>query len=178
MKTNIDGVLLVEGKEDVAFLSSFINTLFFTTNGYDINEEKIAFLLEASKVNKLIIFTDPDEAGEKIKNTLKNKISGLFEAEIEKNKRKNYKKNGVAESSKEAVIKALKPFITNEEIKLENYDLVTLVSLGKNPQEIKDKIIQKYHLVKGNNKSIENQLRILKISKEELWKLIDQTSMK
>ena len=63
-KINIDGVLIVEGKDDVSYLSSFINALFFTTNGYDINTKKIAFLKEAAKVNKLIVFTDPDEAGE------------------------------------------------------------------------------------------------------------------
>ena len=50
-KININAVLIVEGKEDVSYLSSFINALFFTTNGYDLNEEKISFLKEAAKRN-------------------------------------------------------------------------------------------------------------------------------
>ena len=79
-KINIDGVLIVEGKDDVSYLSSFVNALFFTTNGYDLCEEKIAFLLEASKRNKLIIYTDPDEAGEMIRNRLKSLINPVFEA--------------------------------------------------------------------------------------------------
>ena len=32
-----------------------------------LSEVKIAFLKEASKVNRLIVFTDPDSAGESIK---------------------------------------------------------------------------------------------------------------
>ena len=44
MKKKIDGVLIVEGKTDVSYLSSFIDTFFLTTNGYDLSEEKIDFL--------------------------------------------------------------------------------------------------------------------------------------
>ena len=89
-KINIDGVLVVEGKDDVSYLSSFINALFFTTNGYDLNEEKIDFLSRAAKVNKVIIYTDPDEAGETIRNRLKNQINPVFEAKSEKIIRKSY----------------------------------------------------------------------------------------
>ena len=94
-KINIDGVLIVEGKADVSYLSSFVNTLFFTTNGYDLDDEKIRFLKEASKVNKLIIYTDPDEAGEMIRERIKNQISNVFEAKSEKIVRKKMKKFGL-----------------------------------------------------------------------------------
>ena len=43
MKNNINAVLVVEGKSDVAYLSNYINTLFFITGGYDINDKKIEF---------------------------------------------------------------------------------------------------------------------------------------
>ena len=170
MKTKIDGVLIVEGTSDVAFLSTFLEALFFTTNGLDINSEKLQFLSAASKVNNLIIMTDPDDAGERIKNTIKSQINGVFEVKIEKNSRKNYKKSGVAESDKQVVINALKPFVTNKEIFSEKYDLVTLISFCENPTKKREEIVNKYGLINGNNKSLENQLRILKINREELWK--------
>ena len=132
-KINIDGVLIVEGKDDVSYLSSFVNSLFFTTNGYDVNEVKITFLKEAAKVNKLIIFTDPDEAGERIRNALKTKIKPVFEAKCEKIVRKDKKKSGIAEMERDAVIAALKDFITTTEIKRYNYHLSNLISLGNNP---------------------------------------------
>ena len=76
----------------------------------------------------------------------------------------------MAESSKEEILKALSPYFGETSPFKENYDLTTLISLSENPSAKRDEIIRKYRLIKGNNKSIENQLRILKVSKEELWK--------
>ena len=171
-KINIDGVLIVEGKDDVSYLSSFVNALFFTTNGYDVSQEKIAFLKEAAKVNKLIIFTDSDDAGEKIRNVLKTQLLGVFEAKCEKIVRKNQKKFGVAEMEKATIMEALKNFITTTELKTNNYHLSTLISLSSNPTEAKNKLISKYRLIDGNNKSLENQLNILNINPQEVEELL------
>ena len=178
MKTKIDGVLIVEGNSDVSYLSGFLDAQYFVTNGLDISKDKIVFLKEAIKENRLIIFTDPDGAGETIKNKLINEIQGICVAFLRGNSRKNYKKHGVAEAKKEDILEALKEYKTEKEIFRENYNLVSLISLSENPQKNKDIIIQKYHLIPGNNKSLENQLNILKITKEELWKLIEATSTK
>ena len=167
-KINIDAVLVVEGKSDVSYLSSFINTYFFITNGYDLSEEKINFLKEASKVRKLIIFTDNDVAGEQIRNRIKNEINNVFDAKSEKIVRNNYKKSGVAESSKEAVIEALKLFACDYEITRHSYELVNIISLSEEPCKYKENLINKYRLISGNIKSLENQLNILNISPEEV----------
>ncbi len=172
-KINIDGVLIVEGKDDVSYLSSFVNALFFTTQGYDLNEEKIRFLTKASSLNKLIIFTDPDEAGDKIRNTLKTNINELFEAKCQKIARKGKKKSGVAEMDKSAVINALKDFTTNTSTPRYNYGLSNLVSLSEDPGKIREMIINKYGLIHGNNKSLENQLNILKIKPQELMEFFN-----
>lgn len=172
-KINIDGVLIVEGKDDVSYLSSFINALFFTTQGYDLSEEKIKFLAKASKVNKLIIFTDPDEAGDKIRNTLKTNINGLFEAKCQKIARKGKKKSGVAEMDRSAVVDALKDLTTITATPRYNYGLSSLVSLSEDPSKISEMIINKYGLIHGNNKSLENQLNILKIKPQELMEFVN-----
>ena len=170
MKNKIDGVLVVEGASDVAYLSSFIETLFFTTGGYDLNREKIDFLTSVNKVNKIIVLTDPDEAGKSIKNKLKNEINGVFEVKIAKNSRKHYKKSGVAESDKNEIVNALKNYFTDDNLFTQNYDLNSLISLSENPSKKREEIIKKFGLLGGNNKAIENQLRMLKITREELWK--------
>lgn len=171
-KINIDGVLIVEGKDDVSYLSSFVNALYFITNGYDLSEDKIEFLRNASKVNKLIVYTDPDDAGEKIRNSLKNNINGLFEAKSSKIYRKNTKKFGVAELEKNEVIKSLDSFICDKPIDKYSYGLNTLISLANNPGEKRKILIKKYRLIEGNNKSLENQLNILKINPKEVEELL------
>ena len=172
-KIKIDGVLIVEGKDDVSYLSSFIDALFFTTQGYDLNKEKISFLSRASSKNKLIIFTDPDEAGERIRNKIKTSIKPIFEAKCEKITRKNKKKSGIAEMEKTAVVEALKDFTTTREISRYNYRLSSLISLSDNPGVTRQKIIDKYGLIYGNNSSVENQLNILKVTPQELEEFIN-----
>ena len=170
MKYNIDALIVVEGKADVSYLSSFINAHYFTTNGLDINKEKLNFLLEASKVRKIIVLTDDDDAGRTIRKTILEAIPTANSEVIPANSRGKYKKSGIAESTKEEVIKALEKNFVNYEICKINYNLNGLISLSKNPSAKKEEIIKKYRLIIGNNKSIENQLNILKITKEELWK--------
>ena len=118
----------------------------------------------------MIIFTDPDEAGEKIREKLKSRINPIFDTKIEKMYRKNTKKYGVAELSKESVVKALEPYIVTTPIKYEEYDLVGLSSL-EDPDITKPFIVEHYRLIDGNNKSIINQLRILKIPFKEILEI-------
>ena len=171
-KINIDGVLIVEGKADVSYLSSFVNSLYFITNGYDLKKKKIEFLNRASKVNKLIIYTDPDEAGENIRNRLKTLIKPIFEAKSKKIVRKNTKKFGVAELQKEEVIRSLSPYVTKIAISTMNYDLNRLISLSENPSKNRSLLVNAYRLIDGNNKSLENQLNILKINPKEVEELL------
>ena len=170
-KIDIEGVLIVEGKDDVSYLSSFVNALFFSTNGYDLSEEKIEFLKLAATKNKLIIYTDPDEAGEKIRNILKSQINPVFEAKSAKITRKTSGKCGVAELAKTEVIKSLAPFVGKAN-KIHNYNLAAFISLSENPQKQKEQLVKKYRLINGNIKSLENQLNILKIEPHEIEELL------
>ena len=75
--------------------------------------------------------------------------------------------------AKSVIIEALKDFTTTTEFKTNNYHLSALISLSKNPNEAKDKLISKYRLIDGNNKSLENQLNILKINPQEIKELLN-----
>ena len=168
-KYYIDGVIVVEGKSDVSYLSSFIDSLFFITNGYDINDEKIDFLKRVSEVRKVIVFTDNDQAGLEIEKRIKTKICNVFTVKSNKFPRKNQIKCGVAETEKQEILNALKPFIceettTNQKAK---YNLTKIISLSDNPSEIRNRIVNEYRLIIGNNKYLEDQLRMLKINAKE-----------
>lgn len=54
MKKQLDAILVVEGKSDVAYLSSFIDAEFVITNGSDIPLDTISYLKKASKKKKLL----------------------------------------------------------------------------------------------------------------------------
>ncbi|QHX36243.1 ribonuclease M5 [Spiroplasma sp. TIUS-1] len=102
-------IIIVEGKTDIEKLKSVYgnNINVISTNGMGINLAILNQLKELSKNNKIVIFTDPDGPGlkirEKISDFLDNKC---FHAFIDK---KNIKGNkiGVAEANKEDIKKAL-----------------------------------------------------------------------
>ena len=79
MKKYLNSILVVEGKEDASYLSNYIDSEIVTVQGYEIPEATINYL----KNKKVIIFTDPDEAGKKIRERLNNSIRDAVNIEID-----------------------------------------------------------------------------------------------
>ena len=107
MKKKIDGIIVVEGKTDVAFLNEFIEAEFVITNGSEIPAETIDYLKKSSENRDIFVLTDPDSPGKRIRDILDGNIVGLHHCFVEKEKSIKGGKVGVAESTKEEVIHAL-----------------------------------------------------------------------
>ena len=76
-KLFVDGVIVVEGKSDVTFLQEFVDAIFVTTNGSEISKETIEYIKELKKNNRVIVLTDPDSPGNRIRNILNEQIDGF-----------------------------------------------------------------------------------------------------
>lgn len=81
--------LIVEGKYDKIKLSSITDALIITTDGFSIfkDKEKIALIKSLAEKNGVVILTDSDSAGFKIRNyikgcTQKGKITNIYIPEI------------------------------------------------------------------------------------------------
>lgn len=176
MKKVLDAVLVVEGKSDVAFLSNFIEAEFVTTNGSDVPDNVIEYIKEVSKSKEVIVLTDPDYPGESIRTKLDANIPNLKHAFVSKDKSIKNGKVGVAESTKEEVLKALENSFTNSSIKKGNLTTSDLVSLGlsgsSNSKELRELVCNKLHLGHTNSKSFLNRLNTLNISKDELKEIV------
>ncbi|MCI8622093.1 MAG: DUF4093 domain-containing protein [Provencibacterium sp.] len=72
----LDRPLVVEGKYDKIKLSRLVDTLILTTDGFRIfrDREKLAYLRGLAAKDGLIIFTDSDAAGFKIRGYLKGAV--------------------------------------------------------------------------------------------------------
>ncbi len=97
MKIKISKAILVEGKYDKIKLESFIDGLIITTNGFRIfkDKEKRDLIKTLCDTVGLIIITDSDVAGFKIRNYIKsitknsNNITNIYIPQIKgKEKRK------------------------------------------------------------------------------------------
>lgn len=172
MKYFIDKLIVVEGKEDVSYLSSFIESEYITTNGYEIPKEEIDYINEASKHKEILVLVDPDKAGREIENKLKEKIKKATYILVDISKCLRGKKNGVAECEKEEIIKVLKPHFSSKNPQKSHNLQRNLSKLDFNDKELRNYLCKKYHLGKCNLKKLFVRIETLEIPLEELNKSI------
>ena len=77
-------VIVVEGKDDTAAINRAMPADTIETNGSAINEATIEMIKLAQKNRGVIIFTDPDFPGEKIRKTISQRVPGCMHAFIDK----------------------------------------------------------------------------------------------
>ena len=168
----IDGIVVVEGKSDVSFLSSFINAEFVTTNGSEISKETIDYLKESIKNKDIYVLTDPDSPGERIRKVLNENISGLKHCFINKENSIKKGKVGVAESTKEEILNALSNAVSVNDNNIGSLTLNDLVTIGlcgdKDSEEKRNKVAKDLNLGHCNAKTFLKRLNYRGISIEEL----------
>ena len=91
----IKEVIVVEGHHDTNVLKQYFDCETIETNGLSLSLETIELIREAKEKYGVIIFTDPDHPGEKIRAKINEQIKGCKNAYIEKNKAKTSRKVGV-----------------------------------------------------------------------------------
>ena len=106
----IKELIVVEGKTDLIFLKSFLDADIVITNGSEISQNTLDFIKEASIRQGVIILTDTDYPGLRIRNIISEYIGDCKHAYIEKSKAIKGKKVGIAETKKIAdIISAYTP---------------------------------------------------------------------
>ena len=170
----IDGVIVVEGKSDVAFLSNFIDTEFVTTNGSEISKDTIEYLKKISSTKEIYVLTDPDYPGDRIRKILDENIEGLNHCFINKENSIKHGKVGVAESTIQEVENALKNAVKTKDHKngiITMNDLVKLGLSGSEKANIKrNEISKKLNLGHCNAKTFLKRINYCNIEIEELKK--------
>ena len=178
-KIKYPAVIVVEGASDKSLLDSFMETEIVITNGSDVPCETISYLKELSKKTNIVVLTDPDSPGKRIRDVLDQNIPGLFHAFIPKEKAIKGHKVGVAECDKETILEALNnampPLKEKTEGSLTMKDLFELGIVGNIDSSIKrDLLGQKFHVGYCNGKTILKRLNALEITKEDLRKALHE----
>ncbi len=174
----IKEIIVVEGKEDTRRLKEvfpYIETI--ETRGSAIDERTIQLIREARNKRGVIIFTDPDYQGEKIRSVINKRVPGCQNAYIKKEKAIDVKKNkvGVEHCFREDIISSLSSItkIREEPCDVEYEDLFDLNLIGKaNSQAIRDYLSEHLHLGYNNGKQFYNKVKLFNIKKGTLEKLV------
>ena len=118
-KKHFNAVVVVEGKDDTIRLKQFfpgIETI--ETNGSDVPETVLTQLRELATKREIIVLTDPDLNGERIRRLVTAAVPTAKQAFISRKEGEPQKKGsslGVEHASKEALAKALSDLHENKQ---------------------------------------------------------------
>lgn len=173
-------IIVVEGKDDTTAIKRAVDADTIETNGSAINEETIEKIKLAVENRGVIIFTDPDYPGEKIRKTILNKVPGCKNAFIPKHLALPQKGKGIGveHASPEAIREALKEAHLMEENPIE---IITRGALlehgfisGPGSKEKREKIGLKLKIGYANGKQLHQRLMMFGISLDQFMGAVNE----
>ena len=82
----IKEIIVVEGRDDTNRVKEAVDCDTFETNGSALTKKKIERLIYLEKTRGIIVLTDPDYAGKRIRNIIEKNIPTAKHAYISKGK--------------------------------------------------------------------------------------------
>lgn len=129
----IKEIIVVEGKSDISAVKRAVEAQVIATSGLGINENIINVIKKASKNRGIIILTDPDFPGKKIRNILSSEIENCKHAFIPRDKACKDGDIGVENASPEVIREALKNAraeLSNSSQEFTNSDMIYYELVG------------------------------------------------
>lgn len=105
--SGINEIIVVEGRDDTAAIRAALDAETIETHGYGIREETWQVLEKAYETKGLIIFTDPDRAGELIRRRLTDRFPKARQAFLDQSEATRGGDIGIENASPEAIRRAL-----------------------------------------------------------------------
>jgi ribonuclease M5 len=171
-------IIVVEGLHDKnKILSVFPNENILVTNGTEVSEDLLMLLEEAIKTTEVIVFTDPDAPGNKIRHILNQRIPGLKHLYVPKKEAisKNKRKVGVEHATKDVIKDVLENHvlepITSSDIT--QNDLYDLGLIGHNTSSQKRKLVCDFlHIGYSNGKQLLKKCHMFGVTKSQLLETV------
>jgi ribonuclease M5 len=166
-------IIVVEGKDDTTAIKRAVDADTIETNGSAINEETIEKIKLAQKTRGVIVFTDPDYPGEKIRKTISEKVQGCKHAFLTKEAAisKTGKGLGVEHAAPKVIREALRDAqLMRETIEEEisKDDLITAGLIGGDgAKERRIKLGKLLKIGYTNGKQLHKRLMMFQISRQE-----------
>lgn len=170
-KRRYSAIIVVEGQTDKALIASFLDAEVVTVNGSAVSRETLEYLQEASKTREIVVLTDPDSPGKRVRDVIASCVPNVKHAFIPKEKAIKHGKVGVAESDKDTILASLENLIPNNPKNagtLVYSDLLSLSLVGPGSKENRERIAEKFRLGHCNGKTLLQRLNALNISIQEL----------
>lgn len=106
-KYRIKEIIVVEGKDDISAVKAAVDAEVISTSGLGLNQKILNLIRSASEKQGVIVLTDPDFPGNKIRQMLNDEIKNLKHAHIPKENAKKNNNIGVENAKPDVIIEAL-----------------------------------------------------------------------
>ena len=126
----IKETIVVEGKDDIANVKRAVDCEMIATNGLGFGEDLINRLIKINERCGIIILTDPDYAGKRIRARLARHIPSAKHAYIDRKKAIKKGDLGVENADPEVIIDALKCAKAEATSRREEFTMADLVKNG------------------------------------------------
>lgn len=170
----IKELLVLEGKHDEARMRQLYDCDVILTNGLGIDEKTLEYIEVVAQTRGVIVFTDPDGPGEKIRRKIMERVPSARHCFIERERAIGKRNVGIEYGETDAIIEAIENAVTfsreADTISWAEY----LASGMMGATALREKISRKLHIGTCNNKTMFKRLNMLQITAEDLRKLIDE----
>ncbi|PRY83711.1 ribonuclease M5 [Alkalibacterium olivapovliticus] len=178
----IKEVIVVEGKDDSKRLALAVNCDTIETMGSAINEEILERIALAYEVRGVIVFTDPDGPGEKIRKIISQNVPGVKHAFLPREEARRTVKNkesiGIEHASVKSIREALDKVVEERIESLPTVSKQFLISEGLigTPQAsmLRERLGNELRIGYTNGKQLEKRLNMFGISEEEVKTALDK----
>lgn len=175
MELIIKEVIVVEGKNDTNIIKKYLKCDTIETNGSALSEQVLSQIKLAKERRGVIIFTDPDYVGEKIRKTIDRTVPGCKHAFLTKKDAVDLRKKkvGVEHATRENIIEAIqqaRPTMSDCERSLEitREDLFQAGLLaGEGSKNKREQIGEYLNIGFTNGKQLLKRLQQFHIKKDE-----------
>ena len=171
--------IVVEGKNDAAAVKRAVEADIIITSGFGITKETLKLIRMARDRKGVIILTDPDFMGEKLRKIIADRIDGVKHAFISKEEASKEGDIGIENASPESIRKALsmaKWEAENEATEFTIKDLIENALVG-NPyaSENRNKIGNALGIGYANAKQFLYRLNRYGISRQEFKEALEES---
>ena len=167
----IKEVIVVEGRDDVTAVKAAVDAEIIAVGGIGINYKVINRIKEAQKRQGVIVLTDPDFAGEKIRRIISKRVPNIKHAYISRKEGTKADDIGVENASPEAIRKALagaKALTKEKREEFNSSDLVFFKLSGDAKSKMRRELLGKQlRIGYGNANQLLSRLNNYGITKEE-----------
>lgn len=171
-------IIVVEGRDDTAAIKRAVDANTIETHGFGIRKETWDLIEKAYNEKGIIIFTDPDFAGNEIRRKLTEKFPKAGQAYLSRKDATKSGDIGIENADPDSIIEALSKAHYTLEEKCEEFTSADLLkyglSGGAQAADRRDRLGKALGIGYGNNKQFVNKLNKYGITREEFLKRLGE----